>query len=372
MTKQQQENRNLILDDGSDLAFLEKRYIHYLNRTTIIYGRTQSGKSTIIDEIMYIIKDFISVPFIICQSSITITSSPYYGKIPNNCIKTGVTKEWMEEFVEKQKGRAAIFKTANDMAVLRSVFNRVKNQQASIMERRINDVSESHVNNINNNTRFDFAQKRDRLLEILKLKNEELINLYKNTIRRSKAALEDSNGLSTDELCCVNYLDFNPNVLIVFDDCASAFKKWVKESPAIKEMFYNGRHAFITQIIACQDDKEMDSELRKNALVSIFTTNQAATANFERASNSYSKPEKQRANMCIKRIFNDSSNSGRNYKKLIYLQNSDGDPFRYTIADIYDNFRIGGNAIWELDGKIDATKKNLDSSSTFFNMYHSF
>lgn len=365
-------SKDLQLSDGSSLQWFKKDYNKFLNKTTLIYGRTQSGKSTIIDEIMYLCSSYISACFVICQSSMTVSSSPYSGKIPDNCIKSNVTKEWLEEFMEIQKGRATLYRTANDIKTLQSVFAKIKTPEMDHLIVSIVTKANAHIHSITVSNNLDYAQKKEQIDAISNMRNEELIKWYKNFIRKYKPTLELRTDLSSDEKCCVNYLDFNPNIMLIFDDCAASFKKWTKESEVITEMFYNGRHYFITQIISAQDDKAIDSELRKNALASIFTTSQAATANFTRASNSFAKETKIRAALCANRIFKTTAGNTTNYKKLVYLQgNNIVEPFAYIIADIYDNFKIGCDALWNLDSKINETNKGNDSNNAFFNKYHS-
>jgi|SRR6476661_6320936 len=352
------DNKNLLLDDGSHLRWLEKDCELYLNKTTLLFGRTQSGKSTIIFEIMKLCEKKITGAFVICQSSITTESSDFYKYVPNNCIKSNVSKEWLEMFTTIQKGRASIYKTANNIENLRSLFNKTKSQNDITIEYNINKKAKECTDLINNNQLLDYAQKREQTMVIEKTKHNYLMNLYRSTIRRYKINLEiDIKTLTSKEICCLQYLDFNPNVLIVWDDCASIFKKIAKETPEIQEIFYNGRHYYITQIMSFQDDKSIDSELRKNALVNIFTTSEAATANFDRKSNSYSKDQKKRSELCCKKVFSNTPGI-TNFKKLVYLQNNTTDPFAYIIADTYKEFQVGCPAIWEVDEKI--SKKSDD------------
>lgn len=362
-------NKDLSLEDGTTMKWFSKNHDYFLNKTCIIYGRTQSGKSTIIDEIMFLLKNYIPVPFVICQSSVTITSSPYFGKIPNNCIKSGVTKEWLETFMDNQKGRAAIYKTANDFKTLKIVFNKIKQDDSIKAEESIKQHACKYIDAITSNIKLDFGQKREQISNINNIQITHLTNLYKKSIRRNKLILENNDSLTVDEKCCVKYLDFNPCIMIIFDDCASQFRKWTKESTSIKEMFYNGRHYYITQIITAQDDKEIDSELRKNALVSIFTTQQASIANFERKSNNYSKAEIKKAELCSRRVFSTTDSSSKNYKKLVYLQNGELNPFCYTIASIQEDFRIGCDTLWEMDQKMVSMQKNDTTNNAFFNRF---
>ena len=138
---------------------------------------------------------------------------------------------------------------------------------------------------------------------------------------------------------------------------------------AIKEIFYEGRQYFITTIITTQDDKEIDSELRKNSMINIFTTAQTATAAFERSSNSYPKHVKDRSKYCIEAIFKQEPGKPQHYQKLVYIQNLT-DPFRYTIADLYDEFRMCSDSIWEFENRLSSKDKD-DSleNNPFFTKY---
>ena len=60
-------NKDLVLADGSKLKWFKKDYKYFLNKTTLIYGRTQSGKSTIVEECLYLCKDYLTAVFVICQ-----------------------------------------------------------------------------------------------------------------------------------------------------------------------------------------------------------------------------------------------------------------------------------------------------------------
>lgn len=60
-------------------------------------------------------------------------------------------------------------------------------------------------------------------------------------------------------------------MMLIFDDCAAKIKSFVKTSDTLKEIFYNGRHWYFSLVLTAQDDKEIETELRKNTAVSIFT-----------------------------------------------------------------------------------------------------
>jgi hypothetical protein len=362
-------DKSLLLDDGTNLPWLRKSAEFYLNKTTLIYGQTDSGKSTIIDEILFLCKDVISFPFVICPTS--QSNSFYSSRIPESCIKLNLDKAWIEKFAKQQSNRARIYNTANSMKNLESLFNKTpNNKRAKTVEDTIRTSGTQYHRDIDNSTTMTFIQKREQKKEINKSMAKKLVELYKTHIRLHKVVLEKRDDLTKDEQCSLKYLDFRPHCLLIFDDCAAVFKKWVKESPTIKTLFYAGRHDYITFIITTQDDKEIDSELRKNSKVSIFTTEQAAISNYDRPSNSYPKHIKARAILSAKKIF--EQDGTRNFRKLVHLSGVSGDPFYYTVADLYDEFHVGAPSVWELDQKIKEKKPGHAHSDTdaFFDKYY--
>jgi len=146
-------------------------------------------------------------------------------------------------------------------------------------------------------------------------------------------------------------------------------KTWVKESPAIKELFYQGRHIYTTIVLGTQADKEIDSEIRKNASISIFTTPQDVTGAFARGSNAFPDRDKRRAQLCCNAIFSPglASSSHDTYQKLVYVRDDRIDPFKYTIADIYNDneFKIGSNWVWELDKYLYPSDNKSQNTSMF-------
>jgi hypothetical protein len=143
---------------------------------------------------------------------------------------------------------------------------------------------------------------------------------------------------------------------VVFDDCGAILKRFQKEE-VIKKIFFQGRHNYINLIITLQDDLNLDSSIKKNAFVNIFTTGRCASAYFERGSNSFSKKDKEVAGKIINSIFN--TNVKNNFKKLVYLRD-DPNPFRYTVADLYDEFKFGSPALWQMCDVINKEMNTCD------------
>lgn len=342
-------SKALNLPDGSRLDWLNKDYNTFLNKSIILYGASGSGKSSIIINILYALRNHIAYPFIITKSASSAETN-YHGRVPKGCIKTNISKEWLEKFIEKQTIRTKIYKTVNNLDNLKKVFDMIESTKANLLELSIINDAERCIHSINYNNDIAFPKKKILIGDIKKTKEDALIYLYKTVIRAHKVELENiSHNLSRESRAVITYLDFLPHSLLIFDDCAFMIKTWVKESTAIKELFYQGRHIFTTVVLGTQGDTEVHPEIRKNANISVFTTSQDAVCNFNKSSNGFPDYHRKKAILCCNAVFSNDSTT-KNYQKLVYIREDGANPFRYTIADIYDeDFRIGADSVWELD-----------------------
>lgn len=358
-------DKSLHLSDRTKLKYFEKSYKYFLGKTTIIYGRTNSGKTTIIDEIMFLLKPYIPLIFVIAPTN--ASNNAYTDKIPPQFIFKELNVDWLDKLLTRQKNSSGAYINANKISTLKELFDMVsdtssQNISASIIKKAENAIIYLDECDMN------FSSKKMQKSQILKERDLLLKKIYKTTIRYNKVVLENDKSLTKSQKAALAFLDFNPNIVLILDDCASKFKIMAKKSSAIKEIFYEGRHYFITLIISAQDDKEIDSELRKNTTVSIFTTAQAATSNFERSSNGYPKHEKQRAKICTDAIFKQDINDLKNFRKFVYTQN-ETEPFSYTIADIYDDFRMGSSPLWDFSDRIVKKNDTVDKNNKLVDSY---
>lgn len=340
------DDKHLLLDDGSKLAWLPKQKEFYLNRTTLIFGPPETGKTTLCDEILRLCRDSIPVVFAIAPTN--AANGTYTGRIPDSCIRPDLKIDWFNRFITRQKNLAAVYKNSNNPDILRPIVHRI----ASAGEQKMIDAVLNHAAaclRMLEKSDWTFSKKKAQQDQIIRMRDNIILKTYKNIIRANRAQLLMSD-LTTLERGAVEYVNLNPNALIIFDDCAANFKKWCKQTQAFKEMFYNIRWLNLTLIITTQDDKEIDSELRKTSMVQFFTHQQIACANFERGSNFYSKDVRAHAQRCIKAVFDQPKGEPKHHRKLVYIRGNT-EPFRYTIADIYDNFQFGSGALWKLAGK---------------------
>lgn len=362
-------DKSFRLSDGSSLQWFEKDASNYLDLATIIYGETGTGKTTIITEIMYLLKPYIPTIFVISASN--DSNEAYTGIVPPRCIKTSVKKEWFISFWSRQEQIMQIYKIVNNIKNLYSVFIKIANQKYINIANKITQAAQNKIRLLESNN-LPYAKKRSQRNNIIKRQNTELIKLYKSAIRQYKKQLL-LGPLTQIQKNVVKYLDLNPRALIVFDDVTEFFKIWInffkgKDSSQnpFNSMLYRGRHVGITIIISTHNDKAITPELRKNSRVSIFTRGASAICHFEKHTNGYSKNERKKINTIVSDLFECDNNENKTYQKLVYVRESTK-PFKYMVADIYPEFRMGSKSLWKIDEKIPNKEADKLKENPYFN-----
>lgn len=341
-------------DGDKKIYFLEKHYDVYKDKIILLYGKTNSGKSTILLEILFLLKDIISIPIVFSPTN--HADKEFDDIIPDDFIYRDVNIEKLEEIWAKQEERTILYDIANDITVLKSLFDKLANDHEKHQIKRIVNRTNDALKDLDENRHIDRGIKKSEKRDIEKRRNKVLKKLFKYQIRRNKNRLLEME-LDKDEKIAVEYVDFNPRIVIIFDDCMSTARKWDKEE-IVKKLFYEGRKYYITQIYTLQDDHGIPPDLRKNAMYSIFTSSNVANKFFETSSNGICRDEKKEAKKIIPIIFNDKSGHPPLYQKLVY-NDSSSERFMYTIADINDDFRVGSSYIWKYTEKLPRKGTNI-------------
>ena len=137
------DDRAIHLPDKSKLHWLKKSYKNFLGRTTLLYGRTKSGKSVLIEEIMYLCKDFIPTVFVISPTN--AANGTYTGKVPGKCIKKELSPEFIESLLTRQKNVSEMCNIAKELPVLKSLFDLVADERSLVLERKSSERADNSV-----------------------------------------------------------------------------------------------------------------------------------------------------------------------------------------------------------------------------------
>jgi len=344
---------HILLDDGSQVRWMDKSFKNFLNETIILYGERKSGKTVLIRDIMYILRHYISIPFLVSETE--MINHDFAGTLPSACIKGEITLEWLERLLQFQKERSELYKVANNIEHLKSLFDRIKTRADSGTESECYGLYHRAIAAVNASS-MEYDKKIIQLKHINDTHTAELVRLYKNVIRRMNSRLLQME-LSNIEKACVQYVDFNPHMLLVIDDCAAKIKKWASDSPYIKEIFYNGRHYKITIIITAQDDSEIDPTLRKNTRVSAFMKEDAVASAIGKRASGFPPAVVKHLTKCARKIFEERAD-GENFRKLVYWRDSPH-KYHYIVADIHSRFQMGCPSLWVMDERMGSNEPKI-------------
>jgi hypothetical protein len=345
--------KDLLLKNGNIVSYMKIKSKDFLNKSILIYGRTGSGKSTILEDIIFNLKDII--PSIVVITSTNIDA--YSNIIPKQCIHKEVDQNLISKIVERQEAAVEHYKKLNNLDILLPIFLKYSTQNERNDLKQYDIILNQCQNKYMNNNDITYEQKMIKINTMKNINKKKKIEYIKKTLIRNKN--NHSYNLSQDEKSVLKYCTFNPHMLLILDDCAHSIKSWGK-FPEMADLFFNGRHKYITTIIALQNDKLLPSALRENARINIFTTQESAIGFFTNKTNNFSKTEIKNSEEASNVIFN--NNEGL-YNKMIYF--TEKDPHIYYInVDLHFNFRFGDENLWSLCEYIQL-KKNNHSNNRF-------
>jgi energy-coupling factor transporter ATP-binding protein EcfA2 len=357
------EDKTIYTADNTPIPYLEKTSEHYIDKTTFIFGGTGSGKTTIIEEILRLLSDLVPNYIVVAPKT---SDKAYREKLPSRCIRDDLTKKTLQTIWKRQLYMTEIYNMANDINILHSCFMKTGDLEGEIMIKAIKQKCNEYINIIENNVKLDFSQKKSQKGEVEKKKTERIREIYKNVIRKNKSFLLQYN-LDAVERIAIEYMDFNPRLMLVIDDCSEKFNNWMKmfkknnEENIFESILYKGRHNYITLIIASHDDKLIAPELRKNARLTIYCSSVSLIASMAKSQSGYTSIEKKDAMKMAPRIFIGPNPKIKCHNKFVYERESPY-PFKYTVADIYPDFDLGCEPLKQLIKKLPNTETKVDEN----------
>lgn len=369
----------LVTESGKRIPELQLQPSHFLDRVSVLYGPTKTGKTVIVKHAMKLVSGHIDQVFIISPTEPSNRS--YEGMVDSPLIhyrlwmpdpshpkkddeKKGAAR-FLEAIYQRQEMMAAIYTRANELETLARLYSRLSKEvrvEGLKNVEILNKKRERAIEAIRKQFSEDAARREEKIKESNEKFKQILALLYKKYIVPHYEVLMSQRGLSEDEKYSLQYLNFNPRMLLVFDDCAAQLKPLFNKE-IFRKVFYQGRHVFISCIICCQDDTDLPANLRKNALVSIFTDPVVASSNFDRTSNKFSKPAKQYVQEILPEVF-------QGHRKLAYIREDDKrQNFYHITATKFPNFKFGSLALRELCSLVKASGVTMDRENNYFKYF---
>lgn len=341
-------NASINIPGYGDLPAVDANPKTFFRRSTIAYGPSDTGKSVILKWIMELLQPYIPNVIVICPTD--GANDGYKGVVPERCIFTDIDVKTLQDIWARQDGAVATYNRANDIDTLRSIFRKANDMNAISMAQRIDRISRASIENIQRDRRLNAAEKKEQTTAIEKKLTSTLRSIFKKTIRSYRDVLLRRRDLNDDEQYAIKYVDFNPSLLLIMDDCQAQIAEWIKD-PTVAKLFYQGRHNWITTLFTMQSDTGkpgLPPGIRRNTFNSFFTDPNVAVSFFGNSANSFPSDMKRKATKCVNEIYKPNPHGIDNFKRLAYLRNDKVSQMRYILADEPTNLKMGSPALWRL------------------------
>lgn len=348
---------NRLTSDPNNVPMLRQSdYKYFLNKSIILYGPTGSGKTTLIDEILFNLKDKIG------RVAAFIKDDPdgdFKRRIPEIFINDKITTGRLQSIYAEQQKIKIIYDAVNSN--LNYLFDKLgtRSELAKSKIQKIRGLYESKkfaLEQISNE-----SERKPMLQTLKEITDSRIKDIKKQAIADNIRYIRDRQDLTQQQKRLADMVLINPFLLIVIDDFAPFFRNLKKEDPIMaSNMFFTWRHDYITILISFQHSKNLDNEFRANAHISAFTEREMLDYFFSSKSSGFNKEKRKKVEQIGERIFDAEGKAL--HRKLFYFRGKEPE-FKYTIADYANlkksNFRLLDDKVWKYSKSVMDKKEKL-------------
>jgi tRNA A37 threonylcarbamoyladenosine biosynthesis protein TsaE len=348
--------------NGAEIPNVGNSINTFLYKTTILYGASNTGKTVLIRHIMHLLKN--DIPNIVVFNPTNRLNNTYTNVVPNLLIHDNFDLDVIKGIYSRQVECAEINILTKGVIELYNLLIKYANENEINLYNQIQKLADDNL------MKLEFSSKTNNEKKIERSNIEEVkefhMKKYLKIVIVKNIKKYSSSMLSDEQKKILKFINFNPNILIVADDCASNAKEWGK-SKEVMELFFNGRHYKITTLIAIQDDTLVPPSIRTNAFNSIFTTEKCALSFFMRKTNNFTIDDIKLYKKFIECVFRKNCKD-ENYKKIIYCRSDPENNFKFILGNIYDDFKFGSNMNFILSDKCkeQSSFRNITKFSRLF------
>jgi len=368
-------------DSRTGITRLHVIHENFLNCVINIYGPTNSGKTAITRDIMFNLKDKIPMGFVFNPTNPVQKAYDYYFPDLAIITITEVTKleTKISAIYKRQEMVTEMYRCANNVNILHKIYLRLRTpasdsiliklevaeqrySKALVNLKRAADQEARSGQQTRPKTAF-YQKEKDRIEDMLL---RARIMFYKSIIRPKRDDLlkHASHTLADEEKYAINYLDINPNVLLIFDDVVDELKPIQKT--LIQTIVHKCRHVYMTIIFLMQDDAMMIRDIRKQPRYSIFMKATAARTYAQRKENNMDKNDVKKIDEICDKVWRPTTP----HRKLVYCNQAAENQFRYIDFTYHtEKFQFGSPAFRDFCDKAKSNGTHIDKTNPFFNVF---
>jgi energy-coupling factor transporter ATP-binding protein EcfA2 len=354
-----------IYASGHAIPKVDDSKLFFVNRLTILYGPSATGKSTLIQHILNSVRETIPLGIVCCPTA--TLNGDYTNILPDQCVYDDVTRPLMQKIFQRQTNVMAMYDIVRDVDVLRPIFDLVADSESSTKASRLSSIYKKGCADIRST--YD-EQEVDAVVDELTAKyNKKLVKIMRAVINANIAKLQ-SRPLTEMQRTVVTNININPRLFLLIDDCMATVNEWSKMEET-KKLFFQARHYFISVMIAAQGDTLIPPQLRTNAHISIFTTQAIVNTYINKASSGIPPDQRKTISKIAETIFAASEDKSRpNYKKMVIFGPivPTESKIQYIIGTIRKQ-KFGSSAFWRLCDEVKRESSAAANSTSFAKMF---
>ncbi len=356
---------NIIYSHGVPVPRVDDDRLYFLNRLTILYGPSGSGKSSLIQHILNSLKDTIPLAIVACPTA--SLNGDYQNIIPDQCIYEDVTKPLMQKIFQRQSNVMAMYELVRNVDHLKQLHVLTADNDSFAKIEKLSSIYRKGCADIKSS--YDDEDAETAVSELTTKYHKKMVKIMRASINLNIRRVQ-SFELSDTQKAIISNFNINPSILLLIDDCMASIKEW-KDMEETKKLFYQGRHYSVTTLLTAQNETLIPPQLRSNAHISIFTTQTIVNTFINKASSGISPDEKKMISKIAETIFAQSDDRARpNYKKLVIFGQiiKTEHKVQYIIGTIKKK-KFGSAAMWELCNQVRREQPSSLTSNSFSKMF---
>ena len=372
---------SIYTEEGTEVPPLHFTSDMLLDKSIVLYGASKSGKTVFIKHIMDLLREHVSQCILVSPSEPANNAYRDYmpralthyamkapdPKNPRKMLEGDAGAiQFLTNIWQRQEMLVQIYEQANSLANLRSLTGRLSASARAEIQKALdpaNTKRASTMRKLEKRYRGQSGELKEQRRKVNEMFEQVERSMYKSHIWASFKQLWSCEDLSDSEKIALQYIDLNPRMVLVLDDCGADLKA-IMNKPIFKRLFYRNRHVRLTVIFAFQDDTDLVTNLRKNAFVSICCDRVSAEALFTRGSNNFSSDVKKKVKEIVTPVYEER------YRKLAYIRD---DPrkinFYHCMATPPKGHMFPCGAILEFCQQVERSGATADTNNPYFGSF---
>jgi len=286
--------------------------LHFLNRSTIIYGSSGGGKTKTTQNILNALASKLLYLYVFTNGA---GSESIFAKYtPKVLIDDKVNIKTIKSIWERQKMLTDIYKKANNLELLESLYSKIK---SSSVEKKIGEIKgakEEIRQKVSKQKHLNKSEKKAIIKTAHDALDDASKSIYKKAIIKNYDDIKEAE-LNEDQKYALKYANLlEPNMAMVFDDVSSELTELKpKDKAVIYDIMTKCRHHHTTVVITVHDDTALCKKIRAQAFNSIFCGLDKLECYFNKKNTGIIITAKERN--AFKRFFSENKD-----KKILYVR----------------------------------------------------